>query len=183
VDGILVKAFGAEKPQLMGVAIPRLALQARGYALQPDDYLRAPEISAELVRPHEILLELHKRQQSFSQQMERLAGWLTPEAPKTRIIPSPVDIEQPFGTLSEIQQKIWQGIAAIVEDGSARPFTPEDIQVEGGESEKRLALEIFEAMGLIVPITLKNPKNEQPMNFYRLAEQTDRWAGVEVEQA
>jgi len=51
--------------------------------------------------------------------------------------------------------------------------------VECTESEKRLALELFEAMGLIVPITLKNPESRQLLNFYRLAESNDRWTGEE----
>ncbi|MBO9313003.1 MAG: N-6 DNA methylase, partial [Chloroflexus sp.] len=36
IGGLLVKTFDAERPQLMGVAIPRATLKARKYTLQPD---------------------------------------------------------------------------------------------------------------------------------------------------
>jgi len=42
-------------------------------------------------------------------------------------------------------------------------------------------LEMFEAMGLIVPITLKHPESGQLLNFYRLAESNDRWTAEESE--
>lgn len=184
VGGILIKVFDAEKPQLMGVAIPGAALRARGYTLQPDDYLRAPEISAALQRPHDILLDIHERQRELNQRMEKLAGWVTPERPKEHVIPAPVIEQQPFGTLSQMQQAIWEWIAAEKDGGgSAKPFTLTRIAVECGEGEKRLALAVFEAMGLIVPITLKNPASDQRMNFYRLAEESDKWAGAEGEEA
>jgi type I restriction-modification system DNA methylase subunit len=179
VGGLMIKAFAAEQPQLMGVAIPQTTLRARGYTLQPEDYLRPPEIRAELRRPHDILLEIHQRQQMLGQRMNRLAGWLTPQRFQEHTIPSKVDIQPPPGRLSDVQGKIWQVIEGFKEGESARPFTAAEIAVECTESEKRLALEIFEAMGLIVPVTLKNPENDQWLNFYRLAESNDRWTGEE----
>jgi hypothetical protein len=182
VGGILVKVYGEARPQLTGVAIPSAALQARGYALQPDDYLRAPEVSAALRHPHDILLGIHKTQRALVQRIDRLAAWLAPEKPKEYVIPAPVIEQQPFGSLSPIQQAIWDWIAGQKgENGFAQPFTLAQIEVACGEDEKRLALAIFAAMGLIVPITLKNLQNEQAMNFYRLAETNDLWSGALVE--
>lgn len=182
VGGILVKhADGA--PQLMGVAIPLAALRARAYDLRPENYLRAPEIRPELVRPHDILLQIHERQQRLLQQMDRLAGWLVPEGPVERLVPSQVDWQEPLGALNETQQAIWENIRAQADGDRAQPFTVDDIvdDVKGNfdENEVRLALNLFEAMGLIVPITLRHPESGQPMNFYRLVEQNDRWAGPE----
>lgn len=190
VSGILVNWAEPEKPQLMGVAIPRSVLQARDYSLQPDDYMRAPEISAEHIQPHALLRQMRERQQELAQRMDRLSGWLVPEGAKDHPIPSPADVRVPFGALNETQQRIWESIESLTElydtIQTAQPFTLAAIynrMKEVGESEVRLALEIFEAMGLIVPITLKNPRNDQPMNFYRLAQESDRWAGSEEEQA
>jgi type I restriction enzyme M protein len=180
IGGLLVKTFDTEHPQLMGVAIPRATLKARKYTLQPDDYLRPPEIRAELRRPHDTLLDIYRRQQALAQRMNRLAGWLVPQRSPEYSIPGKVDVQAPFGALSAVQLNIWQAIEGLKEGESARPFTAADITVDGcTESEKRLTLEMFEAMGLIVPITLKHPESGQLLNFYRLAESNDRWTGEE----
>ncbi len=57
-------------------------------------------------------------------------------------------------------------------------FTREHISIEVpcDEDEKRLALALFEVMGLIVPVTLNHPEPEQMMNCYRLAETNDGWS-------
>ncbi|MEM2447040.1 MAG: N-6 DNA methylase, partial [Candidatus Bathyarchaeia archaeon] len=181
VGGILVKcANGA--PQLMGVAIPRDALQARAYDLRPENYLRAPEIRPELVRPHDILLQIHQRQQRLLRQMDRLAGWLVPEGPKEREGPLRLDGQEPLGALNETQQAIWENIRAQADGDRAQPFTVDDVKGNFDENEVRLALNLFEAMGLIVPITLRHPESGEPMNFYRLVEQNDHWAGPEGEK-
>jgi type I restriction enzyme M protein len=180
VGGLIIKTFAGEQPQLMGVAIPRATLKARKYTLQPDDYLRPPEIRAELRRPHDTLLDIYRRQQALAQRMNRLAGWLVPQRSPEYSIPGKVDVQAPFGALSAVQLNIWQAIEGLKEGESARPFTAADITVDGcTESEKRLTLEMFEAMGLIVPITLKHPESGQLLNFYRLAESNDRWTGEE----
>lgn len=175
VGGVLIKTYDGARPQLTGVAIPRTALQARGYTLQPDDYLRPPEIRVEQRRPHDILLEIHQRQQELSRRMERLAGWLAPERSSGYATPELVKGNAPLGTLSVAQEEIWKEIASYFSDQHARPFTLSDIQVECDENEKRLALEMFEAMGLIVPVTLKHPESGALLNFYRLTENNDVW--------
>jgi precorrin-6B methylase 2 len=183
IGGLLVKTFDAERPQLMGVAIPQAVLKSRGYTLQPDDYLRPPEIRAELRRPHDTLLDIYRRQQALAQRMNRLAGLLVPQRSLEYSIPGKVDVQAPFGALSAVQRNIWQAIEGFKDGESARPFTAADIAVDGcTESEKRLTLEMFEAMGLIVPITLKHPESGQLLNFYRLAESNDRWTGEETNE-
>jgi len=178
VGGLMIKTFATERPQLMGVAIPRATLKARKYTLQPDDYLRPPEIRAELKRPHDTLLGIYQRQQELAQRMNRLTGWLVPQRSPEYSIPGKVDVQTPFGALSDKQYEIWQSIEGFKDGESARPFTAADIAVDGcTEIEKRLTLEMFEAMGLIVPITLKHPESGQLLNLYRLAESNDRWTG------
>ncbi len=182
VGGLMIKTFATERPQLMGVAIPRATLKARKYTLQPDDYLRPPEIRAELKRPHDTLLGIYQRQQELAQRMNRLAGWLVPQRSPEHSIPGKVDVQAPFDALSAVQRNIWQAIEGLKEGESARPFTAADIAVDGcTEIEKRLTLEMFEAMGLIVPITLKHPESGQLLNRYRLVESNDRWTGEESE--
>ena len=50
---------------------------------------------------------------------------------------------------------------------SGQSFTSIMASGDFGEDSVRMALDIFEAMGLIVPITLKHPKTGEPMAFYR----------------
>lgn len=182
--GILVKTFGDTKPSLIGIAIPRAVLVARSYALQPDDYLRAPEVTAELRRPADILRDIRHNQRDLSWRMDVLAMWLAPQPPKERRIPPTVAVEAvaPLrDALSEAQRQIWDWVTAHKDDqGSARPFALQDIAVECGEDMKRLTLELFEAMGLIVPIMLKDRQTEQSQQLYRLVESNDLWTTKSV---
>ena len=162
---------------------------ARDYALEPDPYLREPEVRAELRLPHDILRDIHDRQQELAQRMTQLAGWVVPEARHEVGLLSPVLDIQPFGQLDTTQDRIWQSIAAMTEaapDDAARQtgrlFTAQNILEQNltfGENTVRLALEIFEAMGLIVPITLKQPQTGEPLAFYRRTQENDTWQRVQ----
>ena len=63
----------------MGVAVSRATLRAFDYALEPDRYVREPEVSAKQRLPHDILRDIAGRQQELTQRMAQLAGWLVPE--------------------------------------------------------------------------------------------------------
>jgi len=126
VGGLIIKTFAGEQPQLMGVAIPQAVLKSRGYTLQPDDYLRPPEIRAELRCPHDTLLGIYQRQQALAQRMNRLAGWLFPQRSQEHS-GEVEDVQTPFGALSDVQRDIWQAIEGFKEGKSARPFTAAEI--------------------------------------------------------
>jgi len=186
VGGILLKYEGPrEKPQLMGVAIPRTLLIARKYVLQPEDYLRAPEIRPELVRPHDILLQIHERQRELRQRMDRLAGLVA--GGRKELPTSPTgkpEVPEILSGMSEEQRKMWEKIGQQVEQSGQGVFALDVIT--GGndtnEAEIRLALELFEAMGLIVPVTIRHPESGQWMPFYRLVNEGDHWRGPEGEE-
>jgi len=186
VGGILLKYEGPrEKPQLMGVAIPRTLLIARKYVLQPEDYLRAPEIRPELVRPHDILLQIHERQRELRQRMDRLAGLVA--GGRKELPTSPMgkpEVPESLSGLSEDQREIWEKIGQQVEQSGSGVFALDVITGgnEMNEAEIRLALELFEAMGLIVPVTIRHPESGQWMPFYRLVNEGDHWRGPEGEE-
>lgn len=182
--GVLVKCLPNEKAQLMGVAVSRSALRSFDYALEPDRYVREPEVSAKQRLPHDILRDIAGRQQELTQRMSQLAGWLVPERRREEGLLSPVLDDRPLGRLNGVQQAILEAISGVTEqspDESGRqtgiPFTRQAIMAGGDfdEDSVRMALDIFEAMGLIVPITLKHPKTGEPMAFYRRTQDNDVW--------
>lgn len=182
--GVLVKCQPNEKTQLMGVAVSRATLRIFDYALEPDRYVREPEVSAKQRLPHDILRDIADRQQELAQRMSQLAGWLVPERRQEERLLSPVLEAEPFGKLDDVQRNIWQAMSKASEvvsneSGSqtGTPFIAASIENVVGFSKDavRQALEIFETMGLIVPITLKHPKTGEPMAFYRRTEDKDVW--------
>lgn len=183
--GVVIKCAANEKADLLGVAIPRRALRALEYTLDPDRFVHEPEISPELRLPHDILRDIHDNQQKLSQRMDRLACWLVTEPHRQVSIPSPILNVTTFGQLDEVQNRIWRTIEALTEVApedpaiqTGMPFTLDDIfhQNEGiGEGAIQLSLEIFEAMGLIVPVTYRHPDTNELLPGYRRAQESDVW--------
>lgn len=190
-QGIIVKSLPTQPAQLMGVAVSRRTLREVDYSLEPDRYLREPEVRAELRLPHDILRDIRNRQTELGERMTQLAGWLVPEPPAETRIPSPILAGQPFGQLDQLQNSIWETIASMTEpipgetdQLTAKPFTAQDIQghnADAGDDGVRLALDIFEAMGLIVPMTIKHPKTSEPLRFYRRTQENDIWRRTQQE--
>jgi type I restriction enzyme M protein len=183
--GVLIKCSPNEKAQLMGVAVSRQSLRAHDFTLDPESYLREPEVRAELRLPHDILRDIHSRQQELAQRMSQLAGWVVPETRSETSLFSPVLDIHPFGQLDATQDRIWQSIAAMTDPFSddaerqtGKLFTAQDLEQHFDENTVRLALEVFEAMGLIVPVTLKQPQTGEPLSFYRRTQENDAWHRV-----
>ena len=183
--GVVIKCAANEKADLLGVAVPRQVLRALEYTLDPDRFVHAPEISPELRLPHDILRDIHDNQQNLSKRMDRLAGWLVTEPNRQVSIPSPILNVSTFGQLDEIQNQIWRTIEALTEVVPEDPviqtgtaFTPDDIlnlNKSIGEGAIQLSLEIFEAMGLIVPVTYRHPATNELLPGYRRVQESDIW--------
>jgi len=183
--GVVIKCAANEKADLLGVAVPRQSLRSLDYALDPERFVHAPEISPELRLPHDILREIHDNQQNLARRMDRLAGWLVTEPNRQVSIPSPIMITGTFGQLNEAQNRIWRTIEALTEgvpeDSAIKtgtPFTPDDILNQNetiGEGVIQLSLEIFEAMGLIVPVTYRHPATNELLPGYRRVQESDIW--------
>lgn len=184
--GVVIKCAANEKAELLGVAVPRSILRVLEYSLDPDRFVHAPEISPELRLPHDILRDIHDNQQKLSRRMDRLAGWLVSEPHRQVSIPSPVLNVSTFGQLDEAQNRIWKTIEELTEDvpedpaiQTGTPFTPDDIlnQYETiGKGTIQLSLEIFEAMGLIVPVTYRHPNTHELLPGYRRVQENDIWS-------
>lgn len=183
--GVVIKCEPYGKADLLGVAVARQALRALDYALDPDRFVHAPEISPELRLPHDILREIQDNQQNLARRMDRLAGWLVTEPNRQVSIPSPILNVSTFGQLDEIQNQIWRTIEALTEVVPEDPviqtgtaFTPDDIlnlNKSIGEGAIQLSLEIFEAMGLIVPVTYRHPATNELLPGYRRVQESDIW--------
>lgn len=183
--GIVIKCGPYGKADLLGVAVPRWALRGLEYALDPDRFVHAPEISPELRLPHDILRDIHDNQLRLSRRMDQLAGWLVTEPHRQASIPSPILSVTTFGQLDEVQNRIWRTIEALTEGvpgdpviQTGTPFTPDDILIQNetiGEGAIQLSLEIFEAMGLIVPVTYRHPDTNELLPGYRRTQVSDIW--------
>lgn len=184
--GIVIKCSSIEKAELLGVAVPRLALRALDYTLDPDHYVHAPEISPELRLPHDILRDIHVNQQKLSRRLDQLAGWLVTEPHRQVSIPATVINTETFGQVDEVQQQVWETIKTFTEEipeqqgvQTATPFTPDDIfdrNILVSKGAIQLSLEIFEAMGLIVPVTYPHPVTNELLPGYRRAQENDIWS-------
>lgn len=189
--GVVIKCGPYGKADLLGVAVLRRRLRALEYALDPDRFVHAPEISPELRLPHDILRDIHDNQQRLSRRMDQLAGWLVTEPHRQASIPSPILNVTTFGQLDEIQNRIWRTIEALTEGVPEDPtiqtgtlFTPDDILNQNktiGEGAIQLSLEIFEAMGLIVPVTYRHPDTDELLPGYRRAQESDIWSQSQEE--
>lgn len=183
VCGLVVKTTPNEKAQLFGVAVTRQTLRDLAYALEPDRFVRIPEVSPELRIPQDILRDVHTNQQKLTRRINNLAGWLATDSRQQASIPSPILESGPFGQLDETQHQIWEIIESMVENtpeptsiNTGIPFTPDDILQQNpaiGEGAIQLSLQIFEAMGLIVPVTYKHLVTDELLSGYRRVQEID----------
>lgn len=184
--GVVIKCGPYGKADLLGVAVPRQALRALDYALDPDRFVHAPEISPELRLPHDILRDIHDNQQKLSQRMDQLAGWLVSETHHQESIPAPILNTETFGQLDEVQRQVWEIIKGLTEEitdqpgvQTSIPFTPDEIYDRNkfiSQGAIQLSLEIFEAMGLIVPVTYPHPVTNELLPGYRRTQENDIWS-------
>jgi hypothetical protein len=90
-----------------------------------------------------------------------------------------------FAHLDEGPIRIRRTIEAVTEVApeepaiqTGMPFTLDDIFHKNeaiGEGAIQLSLEIFEAMGLIVPVTYRHPDTNELLPGYRRAQESDVW--------
>lgn len=182
VCGILLKCRAAESPAVAGVAVSRTVLQRFDFSLDPNRFLQEPEIRAEQRLPHDILRDIKHREQLLVAKMSQLAGRLVPEGGEGPL-PSPVQDVMSFGSLDLTQQRIWEAMLSMretVDDQEfAVPFTAREVlevigdKAIGGDAVLQ-AFELFEAMGVIVRITLQRSSKDQ-FAFYRRVEKRDTW--------
>lgn len=167
-----------------GVQVPTTEIILKHNAiLQPTEYFPKETVPQQLRTPAELLGNIKRKHQQLDRHIDYLLGIveLRPIA-TAKIPPEIVAGLQPFGTLNEIQQAVWNSIQLQIETHSPdtgepyitpRLFRAEDIRGTYPAADVQRALELFERMGLIVRVTI----DEAP--YYRLVAQSDL-VGMEV---
>lgn len=180
--------------KLLGIKIPRAAITQNYNDLRPEEYLPEPltaqEIEGEVVADQSaavLLSNIRSDQKQFLKSIEYLLGQLEVRPPSEILLPSPLLKRlRILGALSQEQERIWKRVQRkkqkIEEDGwryvTTRPFTQDEIILNRGESDPalvRATIDLLEALGVIVPITIPHPNTETPAPLYRLAAERDEW--------
>ena len=177
-DTVIIK----ENIRVLGVLIPSNQIINRNYDLRPEEYLDKPLQTPFSNSPVELLTRLYSNQKQLTQNLETLFSRIELPPISTQKLPSPiVDTFTPMGKLNPQQQAIWDKIQgrnqSYTDDNGenyeiALHFTPEDIESEdNGEISDitQRTLELLEAMGVIIPVTLHDKL------YYRRVTQRDLW--------
>jgi hypothetical protein len=185
-QGVAVSSEG----RIIGVKVPRSLIRQRDYELRPDEYIKAPEEEREHKAPAVLLGEILKDQREMFARIDGLLGRLELAPVADQKIPPPLLKDgkkeiKPFGVLSEKQMLIWEQVrekVAIVGQGkgaykAAEYFSAADVEPAGEEIsyETLFALDLFERMGVIVPVTFKDDDKGDQKARYRLATERDVW--------
>jgi type I restriction-modification system DNA methylase subunit len=179
---------GINQPRLLGVAVLKSAIQEQAHDLRPETYIRTQTESNTIESPTALLAKIYRNQRQLTQRIDNLFGHLESPPIATQKLPSPLQAEiQPFGNLSQEQIKIWQKVYEKTESvtdneidsyHTAALFTLEDLSnadVDEATDVTRSTIDLLERMGVIVPVTIADPKTNEPLLFYRRVTQRDIW--------
>lgn len=184
--GIVAAAITLQDMRLLGVAIERETVRL-SYDFRMNEYLAHPEQKAMDASPAEILAQVRASQQRLSKLLDDLFSQLEIPPITEQQFPPPLlqSGAGPFGTLSELQLKVWNRIIEKTQhwtEGTseyevALHFTANEVDPSGGEASPstRATLALLERMGLIVAVTLSPPPRAEPAVVYRRATQQDLW--------
>ena len=167
--------------RILGKAVFADAIIAHEYDLQPKEYVRTIG-GTRTVEPSAVLLgRVRKAQTTFLEQIDGLLGRLELTPIAGLQLPSKTqDDIRPFTRLAEAQEQFWQRICTISEqrrDTLNGLFTLEDVRGPETQETARLTLNLFERMGVIVPVTLVDPNTREalPTILYRRVQERGLW--------
>jgi hypothetical protein len=184
-----------ESGRFLGASAFGSSIEAKKYDLRPENYVKTIEEERPLQSPASLLAEIRKNQKELITRIDNLLGHLdVPPIAKEKIPPSiwsdGKENIQAFGMLSEDQKKIWQIISSKQQKFDDQDetymipthFSLDDIKAEvNQESIDSLnnTLELFEKMGLIIPVNLKTSESDEVLSYYRLVCEKDRWQSID----
>ena len=193
----ILQTLHQEEEQVQAIAIAvddRILGQAtlvqriieRDYELQPKEYIKTTG-GKQPVEPSAVLLgRVRLAQTTFQEQVDGLLGRLELVPIANLQLLSNVRTEvRPFSRLSEKQEQLWQRICSTSEERLANLnglFTLEDVRGEADTRENaQLTLDLFERMGVIVPVTIVDPNKREPLStiLYRRVTERDFWRDEE----
>jgi type I restriction enzyme M protein len=174
---------------LFGVAIATKGIQLNN--LQPGQYVKTLGDIRAIEPPAVLLGRIRDKQTTFLQQVDGLLGRIELPPIANLPLPSPLALEkniqtdeekeiEPFAEISREQRQVWENICKLSEEHKEQNglFTFKDLIEDGiGDKVARLALELFEWMGVVVPVTLVKPNSQESLKttFYRRVTQRDIW--------
>lgn len=154
---------------VLGVAVPSHIIQkTSNLDLQPASYLPQDKgAGAEVLEsPAQILANIHQSQASLSSQIMKLLNLAELGGVATEAIPPHITVLHPIGRLEGIQKAIWDVIQTKIEltrqGTTPLPFQLEDLELPYTLPEIQLTLDLFERMGLLVKVSIKDA------HYYRL---------------
>ncbi|MBD3881710.1 N-6 DNA methylase [Phormidium tenue FACHB-886] len=179
-----------ESPRLLGVGVRAIDIQQQAYDLRPERYVITPVESQLIDSPTTLLRNIYDNQRKLAQRIDSLFGRLElPSLAQEERTP-PKLIQEELNVVSKLnddQQQVWRKICektALVGDAepdnyeTALHFTLEQLNLdysEGTLESTRLTLALLECMGLIVPVTVVDPKSKSTMFAYRRVTERDIW--------
>ncbi len=179
---------GINQPRLLGVAVPKSAIHEQAYDLRPETYIRTQTESSTIESPTALLAKIYRNQRQLAQRIDSLFGHLESPPIATQKLPSPIQAEiKPFGKLSQEQIKIWEKVCDKTEAvndneadnyNTAALFTLEELSTADNEEVTdvtRSTIDLLERMGIIVAVTVADPKTNEPLSFYRRVTERDTW--------
>lgn len=179
---------GTDRARLLGVAVQSTAIQNQAYDLRPERYVKTQTESRSIESPTTLLARIYRNQRQLAQRIDSLFGRLELPPIATQKLPSPIKEEvKPFGKLSAEQIKVWEKVREKTETvidnetdnyQTAALFTLEELSTASTEEAAdatKLSLDLLERMGVIVPVTVADPKTNEPLFFYRRVTKRDLW--------
>lgn len=176
------------KVRILGVAVQKEDIHNQNYDLRPESYIGKQQEFRPTKSPSELLAEIYKNQKEVARRIDNLFGHLESQPIATQILLSPLKEEiKPFGNLSPEQIKVWEKVCEKTKvvnenkvDGynTAALFTLEElsnIDSDGATDVTRSTIDLLERMGVIVAVTLADPKTNEPLLFYRRVTHRDVW--------
>jgi hypothetical protein len=174
---------------LLGVAVSTRGIMPNN--LQPSQYVKTVGETRASEPPAILLGRVRRKQAAFLQQVDGLLGRVDLPPIAELKLPSPLAQEKdpltdqekdisPFSDISGEQLQVWQRICAVAEQHKDKNglFSMKDIVGdEVGEEKARLAIELFEWMGVIVPVTIVDPIKRESIKtpMYRRVTERDLW--------
>jgi type I restriction enzyme M protein len=182
--------------RVLGVRVQKDEIIKNNYDLRPEQYVPVVEEERRLESPATLLANIRKNQKALLTRIDDLMGRLDAPPIATEIIPSPMPIDigngiQPFGNLSAAQKNVWNLIQGKVEqyqkgDEPAYTipihFSTKEVDPETSEkasSSTLQSIQLFEKMGLIIPVKIVSPEKSHEASCYRLLSQKDVWISDE----
>lgn len=185
-----------DRVKLFGVAVQTSTIQEPTYDLRPEQYIKTQEESRSTDSPAVLLTKIYRNQMELAQRIDTLFGRLELPPITSQPLPSPLARIEPFAIPEDSHQMtMWKKIQKKAEEFSseehgtyeiATHFTPAEVTEDNSgqvSKETQATLDLFERMGIIVPVAIAIPNVKDPRPYYRRVTEQDRWDLSELDES